>query len=642
METDDFWDSLFLVGGPESTPRLLRTANESLLSMMRSGFQWGQEGSRRLLPEETMLRSKHDKSDVSSRDKDVEMMDCDSETSKRRVDAFAGPPTLTGHMARVPVEILEDILTRCKAQELACLEATCSYFLTSGITEKMAKARLQEIPRAKGLQPRKEKNERWLHLYYFVTSQSSAAAQSTAISSGALHTSALLVPDPSREGEENRHYIFTFGRGFNGQLGFKSDEDGEARNELAPKEVSLGFSKLSDDSNREEEIMPAVVSCGASHTISISRKGTLYGWGLTTSGELGLGTTAHMEIFIPKRIPLSNRRVVSVAAGSNHTLVITETGELWTCGRGRRGQLGHGNFIDSFRLSRVDALKGGLRIVSAAAGTSHSLALAADGSLYSWGGGEYGQLGHPSLEHDNFLMDPLSLSSPRHVEDLNPRKLAPQDRVTSISAGGNHTIALTVSGNLLAFGRNQHGQLGLGDRKPRWKATQVDVASEIPSENTIRVVQVVCGGRHTIVLALNWTEMLVLGTGYNYWGQMGSGDTHDRLTLKPIQSLASHSIVSVQSGLDHCCGVSKWGNVFFWGRGDCGQLGNGKDRSRKTAVQLEGYRLVHPDRTLRRANRCKPRIRPIIQKKVVVPKIPHCFRSNSQNSNAAKEALVQN
>lgn len=142
------------------------------------------------------------------------------------------------------------------------------------------------------------------------------------------------------------------------------------------------------------------------------------------------------------------------------------------------------------------------------------------------------------------------------------------------------------------------------------------------------------------------------------------------------------------------------GKLFFWGRGDCGQLGKGSDRSHKTAVMLEGYRLVHPDRTLRRANRfakntssinkravikilehcpfpirmrdhpqlnsnlsllmfnplvfckkncrfctlsgiflnqllsnrCKPRIRPIIRKRPMTPKIPQCFQSTSKTA----------
>lgn len=70
----------------------------------------------------------------------------------------------------------------------------------------------------------------------------------------------------------------------------------------------------------------------------------------------------------------------------------------------------------------------GVRIVSAAAGTKHSLALAADGSLYSWGAAEFGQLGHPSLESEQVVINPVSCRVPRHVEDLDPRRLAPQDR----------------------------------------------------------------------------------------------------------------------------------------------------------------------------------------------------------------------
>lgn len=69
-----------------------------------------------------------------------------------------------------------------------------------------------------------------------------------------------------------------------------------------------------------------------------------------------------------------------------------------------------------------------MRIVSAAAGKNHSLALAADGSLYSWGAAEYGQLGCSMLHNEQLAMNPIPSCLPQHVEDLDPRKLASQDR----------------------------------------------------------------------------------------------------------------------------------------------------------------------------------------------------------------------
>jgi hypothetical protein len=105
--------------------------------------------------------------------------------------------------------------------------------------------------------------------------------------------------------------------------------------------------------------MPAVVACGNSHTCSISRRGELFTWGLASSGELGHAAWTPIEVPVPRQCYLTSPtlRIVSVAAGSNHTLAISETGTLWSCGRGRQGQLGHGAFNDEPNLLLIHSLQ---------------------------------------------------------------------------------------------------------------------------------------------------------------------------------------------------------------------------------------------------------------------------------------------
>lgn len=86
-------------------------------------------------------------------------------------------------------------------------------------------------------------------------------------------------------------------------------------------------------------------------------------------------------------------------------------------------------------------------------------------------------------------------------------------RVTSISAGGNHSVALTVSGSLLAFGRNHYGQLGVGDTECRWKPTEVNLSGKANGSTSARAVQVVCGINHTIALVLHRAQMSVMAAG---------------------------------------------------------------------------------------------------------------------------------
>jgi alpha-tubulin suppressor-like RCC1 family protein len=293
---------------------------------------------------------------------------------------------------------------------------------------------------------------------------------------------------------------------------------------------------------------------------------------------------------------------VSVTAGTNHTLAISEYGHLWTCGRGRHGQLGHGTFHDEGPLQRVDTLVG-CRIVSAAAGAAHSMALASDGSLFTWGSGQHGQLGHKRMKHaaDAAHGLPVASAEPEKVADLDPEHLKPPSRVTAIASGSNHSMALTVGGALLVFGRNKAGCLGLGDDVSRWVPTKVTMNDENGQRPcSCRVVQVTAGGSHTIALVEEGGKLVVKAAGGNAYGQLGLGDTSPRMKFCTLKTLLSKNIVSVSSGNDHSGAVDSKGRLFLWGRGELGQLGLSDFRSHWTPEVLPGFCVVHPDRTLRR------------------------------------------
>ena len=82
-----------------------------------------------------------------------------------------------------------------------------------------------------------------------------------------------------------------------------------------------------------------------------------------------------------------------MSAGSFHSLAATADGAVWSWGDGRCGQLGHGDEQDQLLPKAVEAFAG-RRVVTLSAGEDHSLALAADGAIFTWGKGETGCLGH--------------------------------------------------------------------------------------------------------------------------------------------------------------------------------------------------------------------------------------------------------
>lgn len=503
----------------------------------------------------------------------------------------------------------------------------------------MAQHFLREIPRTKGLKPEFKRGETSVTLLSFVNGQSTAAAQGTAVALGTYHTIALLTRDgdqlerASKSGLE--YAMYGMGRGFHGQLG-----NGEYEDSQVPKRVGMVerdrpvqlYKGSSDD------IHLAVVTAGSSHSASISRRGELYTWGLASSGELGHGGWTPIEVAVPRMILTLNRtRIVSVCAGANHTLAISESGQLWSCGRGRHGQLGHGHFHDEGVLTLVESIQHE-RIVSAAAGKAHSVALAADGKMFTWGDARHGQLGHPQLAA---LMQgpnpqPIAIPFPQPIQSLEPGKLRPPARVTAIAAGGNHTMAVTVGGSLLAFGSNSYGQLGLGDTIDRMLPTEVIMAID-PSEICVplRAMQVQCGAAHSLVLLQHRGRMEVRATGNNSYGQLGLGNRENQDRFFPIASLCkpvtkqtntltAHMtrhvveegvqrrprVACILAGDWHSGAVTYDGDLYLWGRGDCGQLGHGDDRNRWVPTRMEGYKVVHPDRTLRR-NR-KPSLKVLI------------------------------
>lgn len=139
---------------------------------------------------------------------------------------------------------------------------------------------------------------------------------------------------------------------------------------------------------------------GEAHSLAVTESGAVYSWGHGGFGRLGHGDTEACETgvpqFLPKRVEALQERVSSVAASWRHSLAVTASGALYSWGCGNYGQLGHGDERNQRLPKRVEVLQE--RVRSVAAGTVHSLAISESGALYSWGLGGSGQLGHGNEE----------------------------------------------------------------------------------------------------------------------------------------------------------------------------------------------------------------------------------------------------
>jgi alpha-tubulin suppressor-like RCC1 family protein len=144
------------------------------------------------------------------------------------------------------------------------------------------------------------------------------------------------------------------------------------------------------------------------------------------------------------------------------------------------------------------------------------MALASDGSLFTWGDGSHGQLGHAQLQHIAEVMpvnNPVTMPTAQKISRLDPSHLTAESRITAISAGAYHSMALTVGGSILAFGANADGQLGTGDKQDRWKPHRINLALPGEEGRCLRVVQLACGAQHSIALFSNQGTLEVRTTG---------------------------------------------------------------------------------------------------------------------------------
>ena len=87
--------------------------------------------------------------------------------------------------------------------------------------------------------------------------------------------------------------------------------------------------------------------------------------------------------------------------------------------------------------------------------------------------------------------------------------------------------------------------------------------------------------------------------GYNGFGQLGTGEGIDCKRFAALAGLGSVPTASIVSGENHACAIAKKGDMYFWGRGDSGQLGAGNDFSQRVPQRLVGYQVAHPEHTLR-------------------------------------------
>ena len=189
------------------------------------------------------------------------------------------------------------------------------------------------------------------------------------------------------------------------------------------------------------------VAGGDAHSIALMNDGTVWTWGWNVYGQLGDGTTTNSLAPVQVKGPGGSGQlngIMAVAGGMHHTIALKNDGTVWTWGLNALGQLGDGTTTDSPTPVQVVGPGGSgflTGVIAIAGGYGHTVALKSDGTVWSWGFNQYGQLG-----------DNTTTSSSMPVQVVGPGGSGFLSAIKAIACGESHSIALMNDGIVWAWG----------------------------------------------------------------------------------------------------------------------------------------------------------------------------------------------
>ncbi len=290
----------------------------------------------------------------------------------------------------------------------------------------------------------------------------------------------------------------------------------------------------------------AQLAAGSTHSLALTSTGELYTFGENQFGQLGRAANSGTENAnrVPERVSLpgASGQVVQIAAGYEHSLALTSTGQLYAFGGNRYGELGNvtnvGTQIPNPAPTPVPLPGASGQVVQIAAGVEESLALTSTGQLYAFGGNRYGELGRAANVE-------TPLPNPTPVPVSLPAAAGP---LRSIAAGAFHSLALTASGLIYAFGRNTSGQLGNAAGTGSETANATPLAVTLAGANA-PAIGLAAGSAHSLAITASG-ELYSFGS--NLDGQLGraasSGTASATPTPAPVALPAGTTIDTVARG----------------------------------------------------------------------------------------------
>lgn len=341
------------------------------------------------------------------------------------------------------------------------------------------------------------------------------AADNLKICFGEKHA-AMLKPDGS---------VWAWGQNDRGQLGTGTN---------TPSSVPVKVINLEN---------VTAIACGADFTLALRNDGSVMGWGQNLMGQLGnrtkVGTPYPVQV-------LDIGEVEQIAAGQAHAVALLKNGMVMGWGSNIYAQVGDGGQKPVLSPARLFGDLKGIKMLSARG--DHTIALAADGTVWAWGLNKSGQLG-TGVKSDTAL----------------PSQVVGLFNVVSAKAGGQHSVAVKEDGTVWAWGLDRNGQIGISGGGT-W-GTGVPLPA--PVFYLKDVTTIFTCGNSTFAQRKDWT---VWAWGSNAAGQLCLGTKTD--VLWPLQVSAATGVQSIICSDTQTILVKNDGTLFGCGDNSAGLMGD--------------------------------------------------------------------